>query len=402
MKMNPKGAEHYRKALKIVPWATQTNAKRIAPEQTEFLPAFIKRAQGCRIWDLDDNEYIDYRCALGPIILGYRHPEVDEAVEKQLRDGVLFSMASPLEFDAAESILENVPSLEQIRFMKTGADACTSCIRLARVHTKRDHILTSGYHGYHDWFVSSWPNSGVPSALREYVHEISYGDIEAAERVFEVFGEQLAAAIVEPHEWNQEASPTYLKHLRRKCDEAGALLIFDEVLTGFRLARGGAQEYFNVTPDLTAFAKAMGNGYPLSAFAGKEQYMQNLSETIITTTYGGEALSLAACKATMKVMRGEPVNEHICEVGGRLHRGFAEIINETGVPAVAAGLPPTPFIRFASGDDSADKSRHDRFFSKLFESGVFPNDPWFVSYSHQVHDIDETLDKVRTAMKEIS
>ncbi|MFQ5752537.1 MAG: aminotransferase class III-fold pyridoxal phosphate-dependent enzyme, partial [bacterium] len=157
--MNSKNAKHYQKALRRIPWATQTNAKRWYPDEVKFMPPFIKRAKGCRLWDLDDREYIDYRCALGPIILGYGYPEVETAVREQMKSGVLFSMASPIELETAEAIIENVPWLEQIRFMKTGADACSSCVRLARAYTRRDHILTSGYHGYHDWFVLNWPNS---------------------------------------------------------------------------------------------------------------------------------------------------------------------------------------------------------------------------------------------------
>ncbi len=365
------------------------------------MPPFIKRAKGCRIWDLDDREYIDYRCALGPIILGYRYTAVDDAVRAQMNNGVLFSMASPIEIETAEAVIKNVPWIEQIRFMKTGADACTACIRLARSYTGRDHILSGGYHGFHDWFAVNWSNAGVPAALKEYVHEVTYGDIATVERVFAEHGNQLAAAIVEPYDWNEIVAKDYLKRLRELCDAHGTLLVFDEVLTGFRLARGGAQEYFGVTPDLAAFAKAIANGYPLSAFAGKREYMQTLEKMIITLTHGGETLSLAACKASMEIMQNEPVHEHIFAMGKRLRDGFAEIFKDMEVPAYASGVEVAPFIKFATGNEANDKKLKDRIFPRLFAKGIFANDRWFINYSHHESDIDETLDKVREACKEI-
>lgn len=396
--MTPKNSEHYKKALKIVPWATQTNAKKLQPNWGEAMPPFIKHAHGCRIWDLDDREYIDFRCALGPIILGYQYPEVDIAVRDQMRKGVLYSMASPIELETAEAIMQNVPWIEQIRFMKTGADACTACSRLARAYTGREHILTSGYHGYHDCFALEWPNHGAPKVLRDYVHEINYGDLDAVNTVFENYGNQLAAAIVVPYEWNEDTGEKYLQLLRTKCDEYETLLIFDEVLTGFRLARGGAQEYYGITPDLAAFAKAMANGYPVSAFAGKREFMQTLEKTIITTTYAGETLSLAASKATMEIMQIEPVQEHIYRLGTRLHTGFSEIVKESDAPAYAAGLPPAPYIQFNLGDDEKNTVWQNQLFSELFAMGIFASERWFINYSHKSEDIDQTLDAIRRAM----
>lgn len=391
----------FEKALRLIPWATQTNAKRFRPA-CPHMPPFIRRADGCRLWDLDDRVYIDFRCALGPIILGYQYPAVDEAVRAQMANGVIFSMASPLELETAEAVLRNVPWLEQIRFMKTGADVCSACVRLARALTGRDHLLTAGYHGYHDWSTVEWPHSGVPAAVRSHIHPIPYGDVAAAERVFAEFGSQLAAAIVEPYDWLHPDGLPFLQRLRHLCDAHGALLIYDEVLTGFRLARGGAQEYYGVTPDLAAYAKAMANGYPLSAFAGKQAFMQQLDKTVITITHGGETLSLAACKATMEVMQREPVHEHIYAMGERLMRGFGEIIKELHAPAQVVGLPPAPCITFATGDAHRDTELKDQLFDRLYASGIFANDRWFISYAHQAPDIDETLDKVRAAFKAVT
>lgn len=399
--MTPKNAEHYKRALKIMPWATQTNAKKLQPNWGEAMPPFIKHAEGCRMWDLDDREYIDFLCALGPIILGYQYPDVDNAVREQMKKGVLYSMASPIELETAEAIMQNVPWIEQIRFMKTGADACTACTRLARAYTGREHILTSGYHGYHDCFFLGWPNHGAPKVLGDYVHEIDYGDLAAVNTIFEKYGNQLAAAVVVPYEWNEDTGEAYLQLLRDRCDKYGALLIFDEVLTGFRLALGGAQEYYGITPDLAAFAKAMANGYPVSAFAGKREFMQTLEKTVITTTYAGETLSLAASKATMAIMQSEPVHEHIYTMGTRLQTGFSEIIKECEAPAYAAGLPPAPYIQFNLGDDEQNTVWQNHLFSELFASGIFASQRWFINYSHQSQDIDRTLEQVRKAMQNL-
>jgi len=398
--MTPKNKQQFEKAKALIPWATQTNAKRLNPNW-QNMPPFIKSAKGCRMWDIDDREYIDYRCSLGPIILGYQYEPVDKAVRAQMQNGVLFSMASPIELRAAEAIIKNVPWIEQIRFMKTGADACTACTRLARSYTGRDHILTSGYHGYQDWFALNWPNSGVPEALRQFVHDIPYGDIDAVDHAFDAYGDQLAAAIVEPYDWNDLVGKAYLQRLRQRCDASGTVLIFDEVLTGFRLARGGAQEYFGITPDLAAYAKAIANGYAVSAFAGKKEFMQTLEKTIITITHGGETLSLAACEATMNILREEPVHEHINAMGRRLREGFAEIIKETGVQAYAGGLNPAPFIQFDYDNEEENLQWQNKLFSQLYQKGIFANHRWFISYSHQEADIDETLEKMRTAFREI-
>lgn len=399
--MTSKNSEHLQRAEKLIPWATQTNNKRLNSDWGPFMPPFIKRAKGCRMWDLDDREYIDFRCALGPIILGYQYPGVDSAVEQQIRNGVLYSMASPLEYDAAMAIIGNVPWIEQLHFMKTGADACTACTRLARAFTGREHILTSGYHGFHDCFALSWPNHGAPKILHEFVHEIEYGDLAGLENTFQEYGKDLAAAIVAPYEWNEDTGESYLRALREKCDANGSLLIFDEVLTGFRLARGGAQEFYGITPDLAAYAKAMANGYPVSAYGGKREYMQTLEKTIITTTYAGETLSLAASIATMQIMQDEPVHDHIFELGKRLYSGFAEIIKETGAPAYAAGLPPAPYVQFNLGDDKTNDKWRNRMYAQLFEKGIFPAERWFINYSHQAADIDETLEKTREAIRSV-
>ena len=241
----------------------------------------------------------------------------------------------------------------------------------------------------------------MPKSLNDYVHSIDYGDLEAIDRIFDRWADQLAAALVVPVEWSQEPSEKYVQKLRSKCDEYGTLLIYDEVLTGFRLGKGGAQEYFGITPDLSAFAKGMANGYPLSAFAGKARYMDTLNQTIITTTYAGETLSLAASKAVMEVFQREPVFEHIFAMGERLREGFDAIFDEFDFPSQTVGLAPAVTIAFEGDEEQSSARRHD-LFNHLYKTGIFANNEWFISYSHQADDIDQTLDKMQEAVKELT
>ncbi len=242
--MKPSNA-HFEKALRLIPWGTQTNAKRPYPFFEETMPKFIERGKGCRLWDMEGKEYIDYRLALGPVTLGYCYDEVDDAVRAQMQKGVLFSMASPIEAELAELIHAMVPNAEMMRFMKTGADANLSNVRIARACSKRDMILISGYHGYPDWFaVEDSPNNGVPEFVKEYVKVIPWGNCEVAEQLIKTYADRLACVVSIAYDWNEDTSGDYIRFLRKMTKEYGIILVLDEVLTGFRLAPGGAQEYF--------------------------------------------------------------------------------------------------------------------------------------------------------------
>jgi len=387
---------HYQKSLSRIPWATQTNAKRYQPDM-DPMPPFIERAQGCRMWDMDGKEYIDYRCSLGPIILGYRHPVVDAAVMEQMRKGVLFSMASPIELETAEAILSCIPWAEQIRFMKTGNEACACCLRLARQLTGRDHIVSIGYHGFHDWFTTRWPHSGVPPLLQTLVHEAGYGDLDALESIFAQYGSQIAGVIMEPYDWGRDLHREYLQQVRRLCDRFGSLLIYDEVLTGFRMALGGAAAFYGVIPDLAVYAKALANGYPVSAFAGTRAAMSALDKTILTTTYAGETLSLAACKAVMQIMQGEPVHAHIYAMGKRLQEGFNHLAREFRVPVEMYGLEPSSGLQVHL-DEPKRTHLYNRLMALFYQHGIFANVRWFISLSHTPEDIDDTLERMRKSL----
>jgi glutamate-1-semialdehyde aminotransferase len=288
-----------------------------------------------------------------------------------------------------------------VRFMKTGEGANSCNVRIARAFTGRDLILMSGYHGYPDWFqTEDSPNNGVPAALKEYVKVIPWGDQEVADRLIRTYGERIACVISIPYDFNEDTSGAYIRFLREKTREHGILLVLDEVLTGFRLAPGGAQEYFGVDADLAGYAKAMANGFPISAYAGRRRYMEHLYKFKMTTTYAGEALSIAAAIATLKIMKREPVHKHLWTMGQRLMDGFETLGRELGIAGHAAGLPPAPFMKFERAGDPGYHTRLEFLWHReLYREGIFSNPRWFISYSHGPADIDEALEKARRALQ---
>jgi len=397
--MKPSDA-YFEEALRLIPWGTQTNAKRPYPFFEETMPKFIVRGKGCRLWDMEGKEYIDFRLALGPVTLGYCYDEVDDAVRAQLAKGVLFSMASPIELELARRIHDMVPNAEMVRFMKTGEDANMCNVRIARAFTKRDMILMSGYHGYQDWFSTEGsPGNGVPQSLKEWVKVIPWGNCEAAEKLIRTYGEQLACVIAIPYDFNDDTSGEYIRFLRKLTKEYGILLVLDEVLTGFRLARGGAQEYFGVEADLAGYAKAVANGYPLSVYCGKRRYMEELNSFRMTTTYAGETLSLAAAVATLDIMKRENVHEHLRVMGKRLMDGFDAMARDLGVEGHAAGHPVAPYLKFTHADPAFSARLEFLWHRELYREGIFINPRWFICYSHKAPDIDEALEKGGRALR---
>jgi glutamate-1-semialdehyde 2,1-aminomutase len=395
----PKSQELYARALKRIPWGTQTNAKRPDESLAGIQPWFIEKADGCRICDVDGNWYIDYRSALGPIILGYRKQEVDDAVRKQMENGVLFSMASPLEIEVAEQLCDMVLGLERVRFLKTGSEVNNAALRISRAFTGRDKIVTCGYHGHADWFACgdgpepAWfprEGNGVPRALDKLAYRLDYGDIDRLNDLFETVGDELAALILIPYNWDEVVANDFISRARELTTAHGTVLIFDQVLTGFRLATGGAQQYFRVIPDLTTYAKSIANGYPLAAYGGRADIMEKLSDVLLTSTYAGETLSLAAAKETLRIVAEEGVVDHIWTMGIRLQTGFDQLSSERGLEARSIGLPPAPKFKF-SADPAADGAARHVFFRELFLRGIFAAEPFLISFSHQIADIDETI-----------
>jgi glutamate-1-semialdehyde 2,1-aminomutase len=288
--------EWYARATGLIPGYTQTLAKGPAQHVGGVAPKYLQRGKGSHVWDVDGNEFIDFSMAIGPLSLGYGYDAVDRAIREQLEDGITFSMMHPLEVEVAELVREVVPNAEMVRYSKTGADVTSAAVRLARAFTGRSKVICCGYHGWHDWYISVTDRAlGVPNAVQSLTLSFNYNDMES---VTAALDENTACAILEPMIFD-EPRDGFLQELKAACQRNGTLLIFDEMWTGFRFALGGAQQRFGVQADLMCYSKAIANGMPLAVLAGRGDVMRLFEKDVFFyTTFGGEALSLAAAKAT--------------------------------------------------------------------------------------------------------
>jgi glutamate-1-semialdehyde aminotransferase/transketolase C-terminal domain/subunit len=331
--------EYFRRARGLIPAVTQTLAKGPSQWVKGVAPKYLERGAGCRVWDVDGNEYLDFNMAVGPLSLGYCHPAVDHAIRAQLDKGITFTLMHPLEVEVAETVRDMVPGAERVRFSKTGCDVTTAAVRLARAFTGRDRVLCCGYHGWHDWYIAVTPRkAGIPAAAAALTNTFAYNDLDS---VAAALDDETACVILEPTVF-EAPKPGFLEDLRRLCDERGALLIFDEMWTGFRLALGGAQQRFGIRADLACFSKAVANGMPLSVLTGRGDVMDLLeNDVFFFTTFGGEALSLAAARATLEEMRRHDVPAHLQRVGDTIRTGY-------NVMAQSLGLPFTRCVGFGA------------------------------------------------------
>lgn len=383
----------YRRAKKIIPSVTQTLAKGPQQHVDGVAPKYLERGKGAHVWDVDGNEYLDYSMGIGPISLGYCFDRVDDAIRAQLENGITFSLMHPLEVEVAELINQVIPNAEAVRFSKTGADVTSAAVRLARAYTGRTKVLCCGYHGWHDWYISVTDrNAGIPQAVSDMTFTFSYNDIQS---VLDAVDDDVAAIILEPFVI-EEPQRGFLKDLREVCTRHGIVLIFDEMWTGFRIALGGAQEYFDVRADLACFSKAVANGMPLSILTGKWDIMRLLEhEVFFFTTFGGEALSLAAAKLSILCMIEEEVSLAIYEKGKVLKHGFNEIVRAEGVDfCECKGYECRTAIQFnpKAGDPLLMKSYLQQ---ELIRRGILWNGFHNLSFSHTYEDIIYTLDCYR-------
>jgi glutamate-1-semialdehyde 2,1-aminomutase/spore coat polysaccharide biosynthesis protein SpsF len=391
------------KSEKLIPSGTQTFSKGPTQFVQGVAPVFLARGQGSHVWDVDGNEYIDYPLALGPIILGHNYPAVTEAVIRQVKEGTSFSLPHPLEIEVAEMLVDMIPCAEMVRFGKNGSDATAGAVRAARAYTQRDVIACSGYHGWQDWYIGSTTrNKGVPKAVQDLTVRFQYNDISSLERVFSEYPGKVAAVIMEPVGVDQPKND-FLQNVRNLTLREGTVLIFDEVITGFRLALGGAQEYFGVTPDLACFGKAMGNGYPISAVVGRKELMQLFDEVFFSFTFGGEAVSLAATLTTLRELREKKVIPYIWEQGQKLKDGYNVISKELGVDRYTEciGYPPhsVMILRDSTGEESLIVN--SLFQQEVLKRGILSGAYHNVCFSHSEGDIEYTLRVYRDALAKI-
>jgi glutamate-1-semialdehyde 2,1-aminomutase len=419
--VGPKSQAMQKRAQKVIPLGVNSNFRFWGNGITPY----VDRAKGAYLWDVDGRKFIDYRLAFGPIILGHSHDEVDAKVIEEIKRGVLFAMTSELEVAVAEMIVEMVPGLKMVRLACSGTEATMHAIRVARAYTGREIILKfeGNYHGLHDhtlWStyapVEAYGNrrspipvpasSGIPKSMQDFIITLPFNDFEGFERVMRTNGEQIAAVITEACQGNCgaiEPQPGFLELIRKRTEQYGIVFILDEVKTGFRIAKGGAQEYYGILPDLATYAKALGNGYPVAAFGGKEEIMSIIGQGVSQGgTYTNNKPGVAAAFATLKLLKEKPVLETIQKRGSRLMKGLKDIFEENGLPTAMNGYPA--MFSFAIGVehvtcqrewDKSDKEMYIRLVEMAIERGVMPDhdarEPWFLCYEHSEADIDNTL-----------
>ncbi len=346
--------ELHERALKTIPLASQTFSKSAVNLVKGASPLFLKSGKDSRVVDVDGNSYIDYILGLMPVVLGYGDADVDAAIIDQLTRGISFSLATPLETELAERLVRLIPCAEMVRFGKNGSDATSAAIRLARAHTGRDRVITCGYHGWHDWYIGATTrNLGVPQAVRELTTAIAFNDLDAIQQTLNANPDSYAAIILEPA-GGDDPLPGYLEGLREVTDRHGVVLIFDEIVTGFRIGLGGAQEVFGVTPDLACFGKAMANGMPISAVVGRRDIMLLMEDIFFSGTFGGEALSLAAAIATIDKLEAIDGPAKIQRAGVRLREGSRQALARHGLDMRFEIKGPDwhPYIVSRDGDES--------------------------------------------------
>lgn len=423
-RMSPEERELLNKAASYFPGGSNGN--------TICQRLIIQEGKGSRVRDLSGNEYIDYSLGSGPMILGHKHPEVVEAVRKQIGRGTTFFGLNEHAIRLAEAIVDAVPCAEKVRFTSTGTEATFHAIRAARAYRGRDKILKfeGGYHGMNDYALMSMAPSqpadfptavpdtrGIPEAIKGQVLIAPFNNLAATSAIIEEHHHELGGVIIEPLQRVIPPLPGFLEGLREVTKEHEVPLIFDEVVTGFRFAYGGAQEYYGVVPDLCALGKAVSGGYPLSVIAGRAEMMDHFSadqvhrygKVLQEGTFNGNPVAAVAALATLQVLKRKGTYENLFRVGRRIKEGLQELLSEAKIPAQVMGVPPMFDVLFLEGEvrDYRDTLRHDvqkgaRFVKRLRERGIYKNDAkFYVSTAHDEKDVDETLAIFRSALRKL-
>ncbi len=380
-------------ASKRIPLGTQTFSKSWMMYPKGEGPLFMSHGRGAKTYDVDGNAYIDLINGLLPVVLGHCDPDVDAAIQRQLDAGITFSSAHELEYRVAEKLAKHIPCAGMTRFGKNGSDATSAAVRIARARTGRDRIAVCGYHGWQDWYIGSTTrDKGVPGAVKELTHQFPYNDLPALEKMLLSFPGEFAAVIMEPMNV-EEPKPGYLAGVRDIAHRQGALLVFDEIITGFRFALGGAQTLFDVTPDLATFGKSMANGMPISAICGPSDLMMEMEEIFFSSTFGGETLSLAASLAVIEKMEQTPVIDKLWQVGDTLGRGAEEILTAHSLGDIFSfkGLAPWKLIAIGSHESAGADAISTVFRREMLKNGVLVCGSHNVSAALTNQDIDHVL-----------
>ncbi|MEK6647287.1 MAG: aminotransferase class III-fold pyridoxal phosphate-dependent enzyme [Candidatus Firestonebacteria bacterium] len=394
------------KILKYIPSGAQTLSKNPTQYVVGVSPVTIARGKGPYIWDAEGNKYLDMLIALGPMIFGYANERIDNAVKKQIDKGTIFSLPSERELELAELIKKVVPCAEMSRFLLGGNEATSGAVRLARYITGRDHIAKCGYHGFQDWSICTKEgrNNGVPILFKSLTHDFVYNNPSSLEKIFSDYPGQIAAVIMEPTS-SEKPQDNFLEKVKEVTHRYGAVLIYDEMVTGFRWALGGAQEYFGVIPDIACFGKAVSAGYPLSIIAGRAEIMKRMDEVFVSTTFGGFVPSLVAAIETIKMMQeyGD-VHSHLHAIGEYFMKNANKICADNKVPVEFFGYGPHPVMKINIKDDYTSRVLKTFIYQEFNKEGVFFSSSIMFSYLHKKLEIDlvfKILNNICCRLKDI-
>lgn len=409
------GQRLYEEAKTILPGGTQLLSKRPELFLPQYWPAYYSRAKGCRVWDLDGNEYIDMSyMGVGANVLGYAHEEVDEAAREAIRNGGMCTLNAPEEVYLARVLLDLHPWAESVRYAKTGGEAAAMAVRIARACTGREKVLFCGYHGWHDWYLSANLASadalndhhiaglvpaGVPSGLAGTSLPFHYNDPEEFLKRMRSFGKETAAVIMEPIR-NDPPRDGFLQLVRAECDKYGVVLIFDEISAGFRLCPGGSHLRLGVCPDMAVFAKGMSNGYPLSAVIGARKYMEAAQDTFISSTYFTERVALAAALKTIEVYRRDKVWEKQQDYGHRVQQGWEQLGQQTGLSVQVGGI--APLAHFTIRGKQPPRVYKTFYTQQMLKYGYLATNAFYASAAHSESVIREYLDCTRSVFRQIA
>ena len=426
MKNFSRSQELFSKAQRYLPGGVDSPVR--AFKAVGGTPLFIVKGQGARIYDVDDNEYIDYVCSWGPLILGHAHPQIVEALREAATFGTSFGASSELEVKLAEMVCDAIPSIGMVRFVNSGTEATMSALRLARAYTRRDKIIKFAgcYHGHSDGLLVKGGSGlatlgipaspGVPRGYTDNTLVATYNDVESVKKTFESYPEEIAAVIVEPVAANMGVvlpKPGFLDGLRQLCDKFGALLVFDEVITGFRLGYGGAQAYYNCTPDLTCLGKIIGGGLPVGAYGGRRDIMEMvapLGPVYQAGTLSGNPLAMTAGIETLKALGNPQVYQEVESKARALENGITNVANKAGISVKVLRIASLLTVFFTADEvanfesaSTADSTLFARFFNTLLQGGIYwpPSqfEAAFVSLAHSDDDIQSTIEVIEQSLK---
>jgi glutamate-1-semialdehyde 2,1-aminomutase len=391
--------EFLARAQNTIPLGSQTFSKSRTQYPVGISPLFASKAKGCNLWDLDGNKYVDLVSSLASVTVGYCDKSINAAVKKQLKKGTIFSLPGILEAEVSELIVELVPSAEMVRFGKNGTDATTAAVRLARAYTGKDRVLVCGYHGWQDWYIGTTTrNKGIPFATSNLSSSFTYNNLDSFMTLLDKYSD-IACVVMEPFS-SKMPEEGFLEKIREMTHHRGIVLIFDETVTGFRVAKGGAQELLGITPDLTTMGKGIANGYPLSAVAGRKEIMMEMENIFYSGTFGGELLSLAAAKSVLQMHQQEKITPKLFQVGDRLQKEITRAISENDLSdsLTLTGHPSWIFLNWSDFHGYTQFEIKTYFMQEMFEKGVLLLNTHNVTTSFQKKEINFVIDAYREVL----